>query len=194
MPEEIRRARRLAEAAAFAALLAVASYVSFTLPLTDVPFTLQVFVVLLAGAVLGPGAGALSVLVYLLLGALGAPVFAAGSGGLGVLLGPLGGYLLSWPLAAAAAGLGHRRGPALRLLWLIAALALVYLGGVAGLHLGQGIGWRAAVLAGALPFLPFDVLKALVVWALAPQLERLAAPPGAVDLPASAGGGGPGSK
>ena len=53
-----------AYAAAFAALLAVASYVSFAIPLTDVPFTLQVLIVLLAGFVLGPGLGALSVVLY----------------------------------------------------------------------------------------------------------------------------------
>ncbi len=174
MSEDLRRARRVAYAAAFAALLAVASYVSFALPLTDVPFTLQVLVVVLAGLVLGPGLGALAILVYLLLGALGVPVFAAGSAGLGVILGPLGGYLLSWPLAAAIAGLGRGRGPVLRLLPVLAALLVIYAGGISGLHLSQGMGWRAAFFAGAAPFLPFDLLKVLVAWAIAPALARVA--------------------
>ncbi len=174
MHEDLGRARRVAYAAAFAALLAVASYVSFALPLTDVPFTLQVLVVVLAGLVLGPGLGALAILVYLLLGALGVPVFAAGSAGLGVILGPLGGYLLSWPLAAAVAGLGRGRGALLRLVPVLAALAAVYAGGVTGLHISQGMGWRAAFLAGAAPFLPFDLVKVLVAWAIAPALWRLA--------------------
>lgn len=173
MSEELHRARQVAYAAAFAALLAVASYVSFALPLTDVPFTLQVLVVLLAGLVLGPGLGALSVLVYLLLGAIGVPVFAAGSAGLGVILGPLGGYLLSWPVAAAVAGIGRDRPALLRLLPAVLALCVIYLGGITGLHLGQGMTWRAAFFAGAAPFLPFDLPKVLVAWAIAPALGRL---------------------
>lgn len=173
MTEDLQRARRVAYAAAFAALLAVASYVSFALPLTDVPFTLQVLVVTLAGLVLGPGLGALSVVFYLLLGAVGVPVFASGSAGLGVILGPLGGYLLSWPLAAAVAGLGRGRGPALRLAAAFLGLALIYAGGIIGLHIGQGATWRGALLVGALPFLPFDALKVLVAWAIAPALVRL---------------------
>ena len=174
MSEDLRRARRVAYAAAFAALLAVASYVSFALPLTDVPFTLQVLVVVLAGLVLGPGLGALSVLVYLLLGAVGVPVFAAGSAGLGVILGPLGGYLVSWPVAAAIAGLGRGRSPLGRLVPALLALCVIYLGGIAGLHLSQGMAWNAAFFAGAAPFLPFDVAKVLVAWAIAPALTRLA--------------------
>ncbi len=174
MSEELRRARRVAYAAAFAALLAVASYVSFALPLTDVPFTLQVFVVTLAGLVLGPGLGALSILVYLLLGAIGVPVFAGGTAGLAVILGPLGGYLLSWPLAAAIAGLGKGRGGFWRLVPALAGLAVIYLGGITGLHSEQGMGWAAAFFAGAAPFLPFDALKVLVAWAIAPGLARLA--------------------
>lgn len=174
MSEELRRARRVAYAAAFAALLAVASYVSFALPLTDVPFTLQVFVVTLAGLVLGPGLGALSILVYLLLGAIGVPVFAGGTAGLAVILGPLGGYLLSWPLAAAIAGLGKGRGGFWRLVPALAGLAVIYIGGITGLHSEQGMGWAAAFIAGAAPFLPFDALKVLVAWAIAPGLARLA--------------------
>ncbi len=174
MSEDLRRARRVAYAAAFAALLAVASYVSFALPLTDVPFTLQVLVVVLAGLVLGPGLGALSILVYLLLGAVGVPVFAAGSAGLGVIMGPLGGYLLSWPVAAAIAGLGRGRAPLARLLPALLALCVIYAGGITGLHFGQGMGWRAAFLAGAVPFLPFDAIKVVVAWVIAPALTRLA--------------------
>lgn len=176
MTDELRRARRVAYAAAFAALLAVASYVSFALPLTDVPFTLQVLVVVLAGLVLGPGLGALAILVYLLLGAIGVPVFASGTAGLGVILGPLGGYLLSWPIAAAIAGLGRGRQGVWRLLPALLGLALIYVGGMIGLHLGQGMDWRTAFFAGAVPFLPFDVLKVLVAWAIAPALVRLMPP------------------
>ena len=174
MSEEYRRARRIAYTAAFAALLAIASYVSFGLPFTDVPFTLQVLVVLLAGLVLGPGLGALSVVLYIALGAVGAPVFAGGAAGIGVVLGPLGGYILSWPFAAAIAGATAQRGLWARLLGVLGGIAVIYLGGVTGLHLAQGVTWRNGVLLGALPFLPFDLLKGIVAALIAPPLRRLA--------------------
>lgn len=174
MSEEYLRARRIAYAAAFAALLAVASYVSFAIPLTDVPFTLQVLVVLLAGFVLGPGLGALSVVLYIVLGAVGVPVFAGGAAGIGVVLGPLGGYIISWVFAAALAGWLGQRGLALRLVAVVAGVAVIYMGGVTGLHIAQGVSWRNGVLVGAVPFLPFDLVKGVVAALIAPQLRRLA--------------------
>jgi biotin transport system substrate-specific component len=72
-----------------------------------VPFTLQVLALILSGLLLGPRYGALAQAVYVLVGAVGVPVFSEFSGGLGVILGPTGGYLLSYPVAAAVAGLGH---------------------------------------------------------------------------------------
>ncbi len=174
MSEEYRRARRIAYAAAFAALLAVASYVSFTLPLTDVPFTLQVLVVLLAGLVLGPGLGALSVVLYIVLGAVGVPVFAGGAAGIGVIIGPFGGYILAWPFAAAISGALGQRGIALRLLGAALGIVVIYAGGVTGLHIAQGATWHNAVLLGAIPFLPVDLVKGIVAALIAPPLRRLA--------------------
>ena len=78
----------------FAALLCVSSYV--VIPIGPVPVTLQVLFVLLAGAVLGAKMGALSVVIWVMLGAFGLPVFAGGKAGPMVLLGPTGGYLLGF--------------------------------------------------------------------------------------------------
>ena len=68
------------------------------------PFTLQVFAVLLAGMVLGPRLGLLTVAAYLVLG-LAAPVYAGGAAGAGVLLGPSGGYLVGFLPGVVVAGL-----------------------------------------------------------------------------------------
>lgn len=76
----------------------------FEIPTMPVPFTLQTFFVLLAGALLGRRGGAVSMGLYLMLGALGAPLFSGGAFGLAKLTGPTGGYLLSFPLAAWAVG------------------------------------------------------------------------------------------
>jgi len=85
--------------ALFAALTAAGAWVA--LPIAGpVPFTLQVFFVLLTGLTLGPRLGSLSVLIYLLSGLI-APVYAGGSSGIGTLFGPAGGYL--WGFVGGAA-------------------------------------------------------------------------------------------
>lgn len=84
----------LAHIALFSVVMAVCSWIS--VPLGPVPFTLQTFAVFLAVTVLGGRRGTLAVLVYLLLGAVGIPVFAGFSGGVGVLMGATGGYILGF--------------------------------------------------------------------------------------------------
>jgi biotin transport system substrate-specific component len=85
-----------------AAVTAVAAQIA--IPIPPMPFTLQVLAVILSGLLLGPRYGALAQAVYVLVGAVGVPVFSEFSGGLGAILGPTGGYLVSYPIAAAAAG------------------------------------------------------------------------------------------
>src|SRR4028119_847259 len=87
--------------ALMAAFTAVAAQTA--IPLEPVPFTLQVLAVILTGLLLGPRYGALAMTIYLLVGAIGVPVFAGFRGGLGSLLGDTGGYLLPHPPAAAPA-------------------------------------------------------------------------------------------
>src|SRR5262249_16160627 len=85
--------------------VALCARISVPLPFTPVPLTLQNFAVLLVGLALGPVDGMAGLVLYLMEGAGGAPVFNPhGPGGLLQLFGPTGGYLLSYPFAAAAAG------------------------------------------------------------------------------------------
>ena len=86
-------ARNLSRVALFAALMAICSWISIPAP---VPFTLQTFAVFLAPGLLGGKMGTIAVGTYLLLGAVGLPVFAGFSGGIGALLGATGGYLLGF--------------------------------------------------------------------------------------------------
>lgn len=83
--------------AACAALMAICSWIQ--IPMV-VPFTLQTFAIFLAVGILGGKLGSLSVLVYIVLGAIGVPVFAGFSGGMGVLLGPTGGYIIGFIFSA----------------------------------------------------------------------------------------------
>jgi biotin transport system substrate-specific component len=129
-----------------------------------VPITLQDLTVLAVGIVLGPRRGALAIASYVILGAMGAPVFSNGGSGIPWLLGPTGGYLLAFPASAALVGWGAR---SRRMLPFIAALAAAHLvtftGGVLQLALVSGSGVRAAVATGFLPFLPGIAIKSALL-------------------------------
>ncbi len=159
----------IARAALFAALMGAFAYVSFPYPLSPAPVTLQVLGVFLAGLFLGPIWGAASMVLYLLSGALGAPVFSGGGAGLGVLLGPTGGYLFSYPLAALAVGAVAHGGLELRSLAeaasvrLLAGMALgvavIYVIGVAFMWWNLEMTLRTAVITGAVVFVPAEAAK-----------------------------------
>jgi biotin transport system substrate-specific component len=143
----------------FAAATAVSARVD--IPHQPVPYTLQSMMVLLAGAFLGARNGALSQCMYLLVGALGAPVFALGGFGLTRLLGPTGGYLLAFPLAAAVVGLviGQRRSLPWTFLAMILGSLVIFLGGTLQLRTVVFTNWTDAFTSGFLIFSWWDVLK-----------------------------------
>jgi biotin transport system substrate-specific component len=149
----------------FAAAVAAASQVAIPLPFTPVPLTLQPMLVILAGMMLGPVAGAASMALYLAAGAAGLPVFTPmGAPGIARLVGPTGGYLLAYPAAAFVSGALMRHvQPSLIGRWVagIAGIAVIYFGGVAQLTLLGGSLQRALQL-GVAPFVVLDVAKALV--------------------------------
>ena len=148
----------------FAAMMALGAQIAIPIPGTPVPFTLQPLAVVLAGLCLGPVAGGASMVLYLLVGALGAPVFSPiGAPGVLRLIGPTGGYLLAAPAAAAIAGLVGRRFPAFagRMLAAFLGIATLYLGGVAQLELITGSLERAAAM-GTVPFILADLGKVVV--------------------------------
>src|SRR5688500_10306344 len=166
-----RQGLSIVGAIGFAVALAAASQVSIPLPNTPVPITLQPLVVVLAGLWLGPVAGASSMIMFLLAGAAGLPVFSpVGAPGLARLLGPTGGYLLAYPVAAfvagtlapAGAGFARRFGAA------AAGMLAIYLGGFAHLVVLTRSVESAAVL-GVLPFVALDLVKAVVAALIPPR-------------------------
>lgn len=160
-------------AALFTALLSVSAFVS--IPVGSVPFTLQVFVVLLAGMVLGPRLGLLSVLAYLALGLL-APVYAGGASGLGVLFGPTGGYLWGFlpavAVSGALAGVGARTLPRFAVAG-VAALVPLYALGATWLALQLDLSPGTALLTGVVPFVWIDLVKAVMAALTARALVTL---------------------
>jgi biotin transport system substrate-specific component len=98
------KTKDLALAGMFAAVLAVISQISIPMP-TGVPITIQIFGVSLVGIILGWRLGVLATLVYILIGAIGLPIFANFQGGFNMLLGLTGGYIWAWPIMVFFCGL-----------------------------------------------------------------------------------------
>jgi biotin transport system substrate-specific component len=162
------------------ALVAGAAQVTVPLPGTPVPMTLQPLAVLIVGGLLGPSLGAASLLLYVAIGAAGAPVFTPSPllpYGIGRVFGPTGGYLLAYPLAAYAVGwiAGTGRSTLRIAAGALAGLVLIHLGGLAQLALITGSLDRAARF-GTLPFLLGDIGKlVLAVLILRPTMSSLRA-------------------
>jgi biotin transport system substrate-specific component len=140
-----------------------------TIPQLPVPITLQTFAVLLCGILLGPRLGALSLVLYLVVGACGAPVFAAAAFGPHTLFGPTGGYLLSFPLAAFLLGWlsakGWDRGVWSLFLAMVLAQGVILICGASWLSFYVG-GLANAWRVGVQPFLLVEAVKSgvLILW------------------------------
>lgn len=161
------------------ALMTICARISFPLPTTSVPVTMQTFAVLLLGALYGPRLGAITMLTYLGMGLLGMPVFSLGRSawtptpffGLPLIISSTAGYLYSWPLAAALVGWLAMRGwdrrvstaiPAMLIGNLvILACGFLWLAGATALMAGS-VDIPALLATAVLPFLPGDALKLLL--------------------------------
>ena len=157
-----------------AVLTAAASQVSFPLPFTPVPFTIQPMVVLVGAAALGARLGALSQILYLMLGVAGLPVFAFAPElpqGFARLFGPTGGYLMAFPIAAFATGWlaerGFDRHYGTSILAMAAGLSIIFLGGVS--WLANAVGIEAALATGLYPFVIVDVVKIIAAGLVLPS-------------------------
>lgn len=161
---------------AFAFLTAAGAHLRVPLPFTPVPVTLQVFFVLLCAGVMGPGWGAVSQLLYVGLGAAGLPMFSAGAG-FAHLLGPTGGYIVGFIAAQPAVGLILGKGGAGKASQartaaaMLAGIAVIYAFGVIQLKTVTGMNFGQAFVAGVLPFVTADLLKAFVAWIIVNRMK-----------------------
>lgn len=166
----------------FSILLVFCAQVSFHIPNTTVPVTLQTLGVLLTGATLGSRRGGLAILLYLAEGAAGVPAFASGLGGFVRLIGPTGGYLWAFPIAAFITGLlcerGFDRSFKTSVLAMLPGSLIIYALGVPWLAFVLHLSLPIAFIKGMLPFILGDIIKLLVASVLLPitwkvtQLER----------------------
>lgn len=161
------KARDLTLISVLAAVMAVCAWIAIP---AAVSFTMQVFGVFCALFLLGGKRGFFAVLVYVLLGAIGLPVFSGFGGGFGVLLGPTGGFILSFPAAALVMWALENR---LSVIWsAAAALALIYITGTVWFWLFTGGSLAPAILVCAAPYILPDAAKLALAYFAAGRLKK----------------------
>lgn len=136
-------------------ILALSAQIAIPIPFSPVPFTMQTAAVLFLSLFWGSKRSVCSVLLYLLEGAMGLPVFSHLSGGILMFASPRGGYFLGFLVAAYIASKIAEKGKIL--FALIAAIALIHFFGV--LHLASFIGLKNALISGSLVFIPGEMIK-----------------------------------
>ncbi|MCD8014409.1 MAG: biotin transporter BioY [Lachnospiraceae bacterium] len=166
--------------AVFAALMAVCSWISIP---TTVPFTLQTFGVFMAVGILGGKRGTLAVLVYILLGAIGLPVFAGFSGGIGALLGTSGGYIVGFLFSALTMWLMEStlgKSAAVQVISMVLGLIVCYAFGTVWfmvVYTSQtgAVGLMTVLGWCIFPFIIPDLLKIALAFVLSNRLRRYVA-------------------
>lgn len=149
----------------FIALIALGAFVRINLIFSPVPITLQTLFVLLAGALLGTRLGGITLVSYIILGALGLPIFTGAASGIAYLFGPTAGYLAGFILAAVFLGnsIKYAKNNLLSVFLLFCLADFILLAcGVVWLKVLFGYSINKLLLIGLVPFIPGDLIKAAV--------------------------------
>lgn len=163
--------QNMTKIALLAAIIAVCSIISFPLP-SGVPVTLQTFAIALAGFTLGWKFAPAAVGVYLMIGAIGVPVFAGFKSGFSVLFGVTGGYLWGFIFMAALCGAAVNKNKVLTIVLSAAGLAVCHLLGVIQFAFVSGSSPLNAFLLASAPYLIKDVMSVAIAYMTALALQR----------------------
>ena len=159
---------------AVTSILIIMAQISIPMPL-GVPITMQTFAVMLAGILLGSRKGTIAVFLYILLGAIGLPVFSNFRGGLQCLIGPTGGFIWSFPLMSWLVGLGVRNWPRRKYLFILSLIAgniINLLCGTIFFSLLQQVPFSVAAATCLLPFIPTTIIKIILAAILGPNIRK----------------------
>lgn len=172
----VNKTAEMTKMALMVAMNCVSAYIIIPLPFSLSPLALQTLIVNLTGYVLNAKQAFMTMLVYLLVGLAGVPVFTGGSAGPGKLFGPTGGYIIGFLVTAVF--LAYFKGEKYNfkryaLLGCVIGIPLIYVFGVVQLKLITGMGWDKAILTGALPFIPLDIVKCLAAAVIAGPINRI---------------------
>lgn len=160
----------------FTALTAIGGFVS--IPLGPVPITLQTIFVVLSGLILGAKLGALSQIIYVILGLIGLPIFAGGTGGLTSVVSPSFGFVIGFIVAAYVIGKLTEKNKSLSTIiysvvlgsFVIYFIGVPYFYFIFTSYLGKSINFYGALKYACLPFIPGDIVKAVISIILAKKL------------------------
>lgn len=171
------KTKQITTAAIAAAVLCLSAYISIPLGFTPVPLTLQTLAIGMIAILLSPSASFLTVLVYILIGAVGIPVFSGGTGGVGKLVSPTGGYIFAFIIAAPVMSLTkgfftrlfgritHNRRIADILGYsvngIVIGMTIIYLIGSIYMKFMLKKSFAAVLAAAVIPFIPLDIVKCI---------------------------------
>ena len=166
--------KRLILISLFAALICIATIIIPPIPIFSIPVTLQTLMIMITGILLTPKDAFLAVLLYLILGIIGLPVFSGFNSGLSALMGPTGGFLIAFPFASFFISYFKGKLGFLRLLIINAIFAslFVYLIGAISIAFVNQINYFNA-LQTLLIFIPIDLFKALMAALIGKQLKHI---------------------
>ena len=172
----VNKTAEMTKMALMVAMNCVSAYIIIPLPFSLSPLALQTLIVNLTGYVLNAKQAFMTMLVYLLVGLAGVPVFTGGSAGPGKLFGPTGGYIIGFLVTAVF--LAYFKGEKYNfkryaLLGCVIGIPLIYVFGVVQLKLITVMPWDKAILTGALPFIPLDIVKCLAAAVIAGPINRI---------------------
>lgn len=167
------KTRDLSICALFAAMTAVLAQISIPFP-GGVPLTLQLLSISLCGVVLGSKKGFISIVVYIILGAIGLPVFAGFSGGFQNIIGPTGGFLISFPIVAFIVGLVSEKTDNMYLIFLstVLGLAINYSIGTLVFASVTGSSIVVSLTACVIPFIFTDLVKGILATVIGVKLKQ----------------------
>jgi len=169
--------RSMAYCALFTALIAIGAFIK--IPIPYIPITFQVMFVLLAGMLLGPKLGALSVVLYVVIGLVGFPIFTQG-GGIGYVLQPTFGYLIGFIPAAYLTGWIVEKGAGTKVSYLflaqlagvgvIYAIGMTYFYMLSNYYVNNPVSWGALFMSSFLATLPKDLILSFLAAVLAKKV------------------------
>lgn len=157
------------------AITCILGPMSLPIPISPVPISLTNLVLYFMAYVLGAKLSVASYVIYLLLGAVGLPVFSGFTGGLAKMAGPTGGYLIGFIFLAAIAGFFVERFPGkiyMHVIGMVIGTAICYIFGTVWLAGQLGIGFSAGLGVGVIPYLPGDTIKIILAVIAGPQIRK----------------------
>ncbi len=176
MNSSVSKTAEMTKIALLVAMNCVSAYIVIPLPFSLSPIALQTMFVNLVAFLLTPRQTFMTMLVYILIGLAGIPVFTGGTAGPAKLFGPTGGYIFGFMVAAVLIALLRGSEYSFKRYSIIGigvGIPVIYLLGALQLKFVTGMDWQAAVVTGVLPFVPLDVVKCLAAAFLAGPIHRV---------------------